>query len=123
MKLKLIALSALSISAISTFIPGITNKASAVCILTDVGVQVAIHGRGTVANQNNNVNQQASKDCYNNSVTTTGVQVYTGAGSVNQNRNSSQIVNGSGSNPTGINMAPIKVPVQIQVDVLAYPKF
>lgn len=112
----------LSFSAISTFIPGITNKASAVCVLTDVGVQVAIHGRGTVANQSNNVDQQASKDCYNNSVTTTGVQVYTGTGSVNQNRNSYQYVNG-GSNRTGINMPAIKVPVQIQVDVPAYPKF
>ncbi|MBW4603840.1 MAG: hypothetical protein KME29_30825 [Calothrix sp. FI2-JRJ7] len=122
MKLQLIALSVLSFSAISSFIPGITNKASAVCVLTDVGVQVAIHGRGTVANQNNNVDQQASKNCYNNSVTTTAVQVYTGAGSVNQNRNSYQYVNG-GSNPTGINMPAIKVPVQIQVDVPAYPEF
>ncbi len=122
MKLKLIAFGALSLSAISTFIPGITNKASAVCVLTDVGVQIAIHSRGTAANQNNHVNQQASQDCYNNSATTTGVQVYTGTGSVNQNRNSSQYVSG-GSNPTGINMAPIRIPVQVQVDVPAYPKF
>ncbi|MBF2066735.1 MAG: hypothetical protein IGS39_20305 [Calothrix sp. C42_A2020_038] len=122
MKLKLIVFSSLTISAVSSFIPGLTHKASAVCVLTDVGIQVAIHGRNSVANQNNNVSQQASKDCYNNTATSTGVQVYTGAGSVNQNRNSSQYVSG-GHNPTGINMPAIKVPVNVQVDVPAYPKF
>jgi hypothetical protein len=122
MKLKLLALSAFSISTLSCFIPGLTHKASAVCVLTDVGVQVAIHGQGTRANQNNKVNQEASSDCYGNSVTTTGTQVYTGKGSVNQNRNVGQYVSG-GNNPTGIAMPAIKIPVNIQVDVPAYPSF
>jgi hypothetical protein len=121
MKSKLLLLSAFSVSAISAFIPTFSPSAKAVCVLTDVGVQVAIHPKDTVANQSNNVNQQASDDCYGNSATTTGVQVYSGPGSVNQNRDSTQIVNGNGSNPTGINMAPIKVPINVQVDVPAYP--
>jgi hypothetical protein len=121
MKSKLILLSAFSISAISAFIPNFSPSAKAVCVLTDVNVQVAIHPKDTAANQNNNVNQQANDDCYGNSATTTGVQVYSGPGSVNQNRDSTQIVNGNGSNPTGINMAPIKVPINVQVDVPAYP--
>lgn len=120
MNLKLIALSAFSVSAISTFIPGVTPSAKAVCVLTDVGVQIAVHGRNTTANQNNNVNQQASNDCYNNSITTTGVQVYTGKGSVNQIRNSNQYA-GGGYNPTGVNIKPIKVNVPVRVSVPALP--
>ncbi|PAX59634.1 hypothetical protein [Brunnivagina elsteri] len=124
MKLKLLVLSAFSISAISTLIPGLTPSAKAVCVLTDVGVQVAIHGKNSVANQNNKVDQQASNDCYGNSATTSGVQVYTGSGSVNQNRNVGQYVSGgSANNPTGVPMPVIKIHVNPQIDVPAYPNF
>ncbi len=122
MKLKLLALSAFSISAISTLIPGLTPSAKAVCVLTDVGVQVSIHGKNSVANQNNNVSQQASDDCYGNTATTTGVQVYTGSGSVNQNRNVGQYVSG-GNNPTGVPMPAIKINVNPKINVPAYPNF
>ncbi|BAZ42650.1 hypothetical protein NIES4101_86190 [Calothrix sp. NIES-4101] len=122
MKLKLLVLGAFSISAISTFLPGLTPSANAVCVLTDVGVQIAIRGKNSVANQNNNVSQEASSDCYGNTATTTGTQVYTGAGSVNQNRNVGQYVSG-GSNPTGVPMPAIKIHVNPQIDVPAYPSF
>ncbi|NJL64745.1 MAG: hypothetical protein HC903_26715 [Methylacidiphilales bacterium] len=122
MKLKLLALSAFSISAISTFIPGFTSSAKAVCVLTDVSVQLAIHGKNSVANQKNNVNQQASDNCYGNTATSTGVQVHTGHGSVNQNRNSSQYVSG-GNNPTGVPMPAIKIHVNPQIDVPALPNY
>jgi hypothetical protein len=120
MKSKLILLSAFSISALSAFIPTFSPSAKAVCVLTDVNVQVAIHPKDTAANQSNNVDQQASDNCYGNSATTTGTQVYYGSGSVNQSRDSIQKVEG-GNNPTGINVPPIKVPINIQVDVPAYP--
>lgn len=117
MKLKLFSLGLFSIAALS---PIATPKAEAACVLTDIGVQVAIHSKNSTATQTNNVNQQASNDCFGNTATNTGVQVYTGSGSVQQTRNSNQVVVG-GNNPTGINIAPVKIPVEVKVDVPAYP--
>ncbi|WP_341529097.1 hypothetical protein WKK05_07215 [Nostoc sp. UHCC 0302] len=116
MNLKLLPLSLFTLASVSSFIPAFTPSAKAACVLADVGVQVAIHGRNSTANQSNNVNQQAADDCFGNAVTTTGTQVYTGSGSVQQTRNSNQYVVG-GNNPTGVKIPTIKIPVGVQVNI------
>ncbi|NJL64744.1 MAG: hypothetical protein HC903_26710 [Methylacidiphilales bacterium] len=121
MKIKLLALSALTMSAMSAFIPTLTPSASAVCINNRVGVQVSVHGKGSTANQNQNATQSASNDCFNNQSTVTGTQVHTGAGSVNQNMNSNQRLSG-GNNPTGVRIKPINNNVEVKVNVPAFPK-
>ncbi|PAX59635.1 hypothetical protein [Brunnivagina elsteri] len=122
MKLKLLALSAFTVSAMSTVIPALTPSASAVCINTRVGVQVSVHGKGSTANQNQNATQSASDDCFNNQSSVTGVQVHTGKGSVNQNMNSNQRLSG-GHNPTGVRFKPINNNVEVKVNVPAFPTF
>jgi hypothetical protein len=117
MNFKLLPLSLFSLATVSFLIPSLTPSAKAACVLADVSVQVAIHDRNNPAKQSNNVNQQAADDCFGNAVTTTGVQVYTGSGPVQQTRNSNQYA-GGGNNPTGIPIPTIKVPVGVQVDVV-----
>jgi hypothetical protein len=121
MKLKLVLLSAFTLSTMSAFVPALTHQASAVCINTRVGVQVAVHGKNSTANQNQRANQSASSDCFNNQSTVTGTQVYTGRGSVNQNMNSNQHLSG-GYNPTGIKFKPINNNVEVKVNVPVFPK-
>ncbi|BAZ42651.1 hypothetical protein NIES4101_86200 [Calothrix sp. NIES-4101] len=121
MKLKLLALSAFTISTMSAFTPALSQKANAVCINNRVGVQVGIHGKNSVANQNQNASQSASDDCFNNQSTVTGTQVYTGKGSVNQNMNSNQHLSG-GNNPTGVRIKPINNNIEVKVNVPALPK-
>lgn len=118
MNFKLLPVSLLSLATISSLIPSLTPSAKAACVLTDVAVQVAIRDRNNPAKQSNNVNQQAADDCFGNAVTTTGTQVYTGSGSVQQIRNSNQSA-GGGNNPTGIKIPNIKVPVGVKVDIVS----
>ncbi len=122
MKLKLLALSAFTMTAMSAFMPNFTPSASAVCINNRVGVQVGVHGKGSTANQNQNATQSTSDDCFNNQSNVTGTQVYIGAGSVNQNMNSNQSLSG-GNNPTGVRVKPINNNVEVKVNVPAFPTF
>jgi hypothetical protein len=122
MKNYLVPLSLMSFSVILPFFPSFTPAASAACAMTDVGVQVAVHGSHDPAQQINNVNQQSGENCMGNVTTSVGNQLYVGPGSVEQVRNSSQYVGGDSyadPNYPGFNTPTIAVPVGVPVDVYA----
>ncbi|BAZ08311.1 hypothetical protein NIES4071_01160 [Calothrix sp. NIES-4071] len=115
MKLKLIALATV-ISAMPTLVPALTHKASATCINVAVDNQIAIRDRNQPATQRRNTNQSISSDCFGNTSTATGTQVYTGGGKVNQTINRTQHLSG-GKNPTGVRMPHININVGTKVNV------
>ncbi len=120
MNFKLLSLSLFSFATVSAFIPALTPQAKAVCVATDVGVQVAIRDRNKPPTQVNNVNQNIDPNCFGNTSTSTGTQTSVGGGNTTQIRNSDHNL-GPGQNPTGVKTPNIKVPVNVQVDVPAFP--
>ena len=119
MKNYLVPLSLLSISALLPFSPSFTPAASAACVITDVGVQVAVRGSHDPSQRINNVNQQGGENCMGNVTTSVGDQLYVGSGSVEQVRNSSQYVGGGSYAYPDFNTPTIAVPVHVPVDVYA----
>ncbi|MBE9004705.1 hypothetical protein IQ259_06580 [Fortiea sp. LEGE XX443] len=117
MRSKLLLLGWLSSSALLPILPAFTDSAAAQCVMTDVGVQVAVRGSRQPSRQSNNVDLQNQGQCSGNAITQVGTQVYTGSGRANQQRTSRQRINGGRGNGTGINGPTIKVPVGVQVDV------
>ena len=116
MKFQLFSLSLLSVSTLLTLAPS-TPSAFAGCVMTDVAVQVAIHGSKNPAKQSNNVNMDSEPGCLGNTTTNVSRQVYVGPGDVEQTRSSSHFV-GSGTNDgTKIGGPAIAVPVYVPVDV------
>lgn len=95
----------------------LTPSASAVCVMTDVSVQIAIHGSRNPAKQTNNVDMQSEGECFGNTTTSTSTQIYVGPGDVEQTRNSSHFVSGGTNDGTNINGPVIRVPVHVPVDV------
>jgi hypothetical protein len=116
MKLKLIALATLAMSAMPALVPALTPQASATCINVAVDNQIAIHDRNKPANQKRNTSQSISKDCFGNTSSATGTQVYTGGGKVNQTINRTQRLSG-GKNPTGVRAPHINIDVGTKVNV------
>ena len=119
MKLHLISLGLLSISSFIPFMPSFTPPASAACVMTDVGVQVAVHGSPHPAIQNNDVTLQDLGNCMGSVVTNTGEQVYVGPGEVEQNRESNLAVGGDPTTRYGGLGPTVRVPVSVPVDVYA----
>ncbi|MFM2303612.1 MAG: hypothetical protein RLZZ135_1022 [Cyanobacteriota bacterium] len=93
-------------------------QASAQCVMNDTNIQMTMNGSGK-KNQNSNDVSQTSKDgCVGNTTNSTNVQSTTGGKDpVSQRRKSSQEVNGSGNNPSGVNVDPVKVQTNVQTDV------
>lgn len=116
MKLKLFFLGLLPLSSVLPLLSTIP-PAVAGCAMTDVGVQVAVHGSRTPSQQTNNVNQRSGENCLGNTTTSVGTQVYTGPGSVRQIRNSGQYTSGTENTNIGVKIPTVKVPVEVKVDV------
>lgn len=119
MKFHLIFLGLLSISSFVPFMPSFTPPASAACVMTDVGVQVAVHGSHNPTTQNNDVTMQDLGNCMGSVVTNTGEQVYVGPGAVEQNRESNLAVGGDPTTSYGGLGPTVRVPVYVPVDVYA----
>lgn len=119
MKLHLMSFGLLSISSFLPFIPSFTPPASAACVMTDVGVQVAVHGSRNPATQTNEVTMQDLGHCTGSTVTNVGEQVYVGPGEVEQNRESNQVVGGDPTTPYGGLGPTVRVPVYVPVDIYA----
>lgn len=119
MKLHLISLGLLSVSSFIPFMPSFTPSASAACVMTDVGIQVAVHGSRNPATQTNEVTMQDLGHCMGSTVTNVGEQVYVGPGEVEQNRESNQVVGGDPTTPYGGLGPTVRVPVHVPVDVYA----
>jgi hypothetical protein len=93
-------------------------QASAQCVMNDTNIQLSMNGSGKRAEQSNDVKQASTGGCVGNTVNTTNVQTQTGGTDrAIQRRQSTQQLNGSNDSPTGINMDPVKVKTNVQVDV------
>lgn len=93
-------------------------QASAQCVMNDTNIQLSMNGSGKKADQSNDVKQASNGGCVGNTVNTTNVQTQTGGTDrAIQRRQSTQQLNGSNDSPTGINMDPVKVKTNVQVNV------
>jgi protein-disulfide isomerase len=93
-------------------------QASAQCVMNDTNIQLSMNGSGKKADQSNEVTQASSGGCVGNTVNSTNVQTQTGGTErATQRRQSHQQLNGSNDSPTGINMDPVKVKTNVQVNV------
>ena len=86
--------------------------------MNDTNIQLSMNGSGKRAEQSNDVKQASNGGCVGNTVNTTNVQTQTGGTDRSiQRRQSTQQLNGSNNSPTGINMDPVKVKTNVQVNV------
>lgn len=116
MKLKFLSSTLLLFPGLLTFAAVTGSPASAACVMTDVGVQVAVHGSQNPASQNNDVSMGTTGGpCLGNTTTSTSTQVYVGPGDVEQNRTSNHLVGGSDSSGIGGPVIGTSVPVQVDV--------
>lgn len=117
MKLNLLSsISILFLSALLPWLPSATPKANA-CAMTDVLIQLAIHGSPQPATQSGNFNMGSDGNCLGNSITNTTTQLYMGSDPVEQTYEGNQFVGGGNINQTGITSPVIQTPVWIPVDV------
>ena len=102
-------------------VTSISLPAEAACVMTDVSLQVAIHGSQTTANQSNQVFMgTGNQPCWGNTTTNTSVQLYVGSGNTSQQRTSSHFVNGNGASPLapyGIESPTIGTQISVPVDI------
>jgi hypothetical protein len=118
MKFTYLSLGLAVIGTCSTFAALPANRASAQCVMNDIGIGVAINGSRTPTDRTNNVAQNSNGGCVGNTINTTGVQVQTGGTSpVRQTRTVNQTINGSNNSPTGVNLSPVKTRTNVGVDV------
>jgi hypothetical protein len=88
------------------------------CVVTDVGVQIAVHGSGRPAEQINEVDVQSSEPCSGNTSTSVGTQVHVGGtGEVRQERRSSHRIQGRRSQGNGREGQTMSIPVDVRINV------
>jgi protein-disulfide isomerase len=105
-------------ATLSAFAAMPVPQASAQCVMNDTNIQLSMNGSGKKAEQSSDVKQASNGGCVGNTINTTNVQTQTGGTDrAVQRRQSSQQINGSNNSPTGINMEPVKVNTNVQVDV------
>jgi hypothetical protein len=86
--------------------------------MTDTNIQLSMNGSRKPTDRTNDVSQGSTGGCVGNTVNTTNVQTNIGGTErATQRRQSSQQINGSNNSPTGINMNPVKIKTNVQVDV------
>jgi hypothetical protein len=118
MKFSCYSLGILVLASLSTFAPGQIIPASAQCVMNDTNIQISINGSRQATDRTNQVRQGSTGSCVGNGVSTTNVQSTTGGTErASQQRQSTQQINGGTSSPTGINMAPVKLHQNVQIDV------
>ena len=114
MKFAVISTLCLSCSSVFAFAMA---PAHAICTMTDVSLQVAVHGSQTPTQQNNQVWMGAQGPCWGNTTTNTATQVYVGSGSAQQERQSTHFIQGSPANPGGLSGPVIGTQIHVPVDV------
>ncbi|WP_373547893.1 hypothetical protein [Chamaesiphon sp.] len=108
----------LALATLSTLVPLAVVPVNAQCVMNDINFQSSIGGSRQPANQSNNVSQGSTGGCVGNTVNTTNVQSQTGGTErTTQRRQSTQQINGSNNSPTGINMDPVKIRTNVQIQV------
>jgi hypothetical protein len=118
MKPAYYSLGLLTLATLSTVVSGHITPASAQCVMNDTNIQVAINGSKQATDRSNQVRQNSTGSCVGNAVNSTNVQSTTGGTDrASQQRQSTQQVNGGTSSPTGVNVPPVKLHQNVQIDV------
>ena len=109
-------LAALSILSLGLF--AVPTGASAQCIQSDVSVQASISGSRTPTTQRNRTTMRSNGPCSGTTVHTQGVQVRTGGTQSGSQIRAvdSEITPGAG-NGTGVDIPPVQVRSNAQIDV------
>ena len=92
----------------------------AACVMTDVSLQLSIHGSHLPTPQSNQVGMGSNDDCWGNTTTNTATQLYVGSGAASQQRTSQHYV--GGTEPSllasfGITSPVIGTQVHVPIDV------
>jgi hypothetical protein len=117
MKINIISIALLSLSALFPLIPSLTSPANA-CTQTTYGVQTRVSGeKNPQAGQNYNSNQTNDPNCFNNNVVSGGVQTSVGEKAPEQNLENNTQVGGGNINQTGITTPNVNTDVNVQTDV------
>jgi hypothetical protein len=118
MKSSYISAGLLSLATCSALVTFSAPRASAQCVMNDTNIQLSMNGSKKPSDRTNNLSQDSKGGCVGNTVNTTNVQVNTGGTErATQRRTSTQQINGSNNSQTGINMDPVKLHQNVQVDV------
>ncbi len=118
MKPSLLSASLLALATLSAVVAFPVRQVSAQCVMNDTNIQMTIGGSRQPTDRTNNVNQGSTGGCVGNTVNTTNVQSSVGGTDrATQRRQSNQQINGSNDSATGINMPPVKLRQNVQVDV------
>ena len=118
MKSSYLSIGLFSIATLTSLFALPARHVNAQCVMADTNVQVSMNGSRKRSDQTNDVTQQSSGACSGNSISSTNTQVQTGGTDrASQHRSSHQEIRGGESSPTGINMEPVKVRTNVQVDV------
>jgi len=111
------------IAAISLLSLVLTAPSYAVCVATNVGIQIDIHSQsGGNSQQQAQTTQQQDPNCFNNRSTTVTQQLHIGADAANQNITStSQQSTPEGQNPLlalGVKVPNIATNINIQKEIV-----
>jgi hypothetical protein len=118
MKFSYLSVGLLSLATFSAVVSLSAPQASAQCVASDINFQSSINGSKKPTDRTNDVTQASNGGCEGNSVTTTNVQNNVGGTDrAVQRRQSTQVINGNNNSRTGINMEPVKIKTNVQVDV------
>ncbi|NET37313.1 MAG: hypothetical protein F6K19_35700 [Cyanothece sp. SIO1E1] len=118
MKLALFSLGLFSLAPLWVLASNFNHVASAQCVVSDVAVQVAVHGSRRPARQSNDVDIKSDGPCSGNTSTSHSTQVQVGGtGEVRQERRSRHRLSGGQNNRTGVNGPTVAIPVEVQVNV------
>lgn len=118
MKTSSYSISLFSLATLAALVALPVLQASAQCVASDINFQSSINGSRQPTDRTNNVKQGSTGSCVGNTVSTTNVQSQTGGTDrATQHRQSNQQLNGSNNSPTGINLEPVKIKTNVQVNV------
>jgi hypothetical protein len=118
MKFFSLSLGLLSMATLSTLTSLPISRVNAQCIMNDTNIQMTISGSRRPTDRTNNVTQGSTGNCSGNVINSTNVQTNIGGTNpATQNRQSNQQINGGGGNPSGVNVPPVKLHQNVQIDV------
>ena len=92
----------------------------ATCTMTDVSVQISVHGSRTPTAQTNDVSMESSDNCWGNHSSNVSTQLYVGSGAATQQRHSEHFVGNDNDNsvaPLGFSTPAIGTQISVPIDV------
>lgn len=118
MKSSYLPIGLFSIATLAALFSVPVAPVSAQCVMNDTNIQFSMNGSRQKTDRINDVSQKSSGECVGNSISSPNTQVQSGGTErAVQHRQSRQEIRGEDSNPTGINMKPVKVRTNVQIDV------